>query len=251
MRCRRLIVAVLAIGITGSAWGAETGLMVGVHHTMNAYLLSPDGPGPYPGMLVLESSRGVNGPDIAFARALVQQGYVCLIPHYLEAYNDTSGGRYTSFTNDADAIYADLVSAAGSLAQTPQVHGSKIGAVGFSNGGLFAVWLAATHQVAAAVSYYGAVTGAGTDHDLTRFKPLFTASSAPLMLFVGSKDTYFRPTHRLIRILQDAGSPFQVQFYEDAHHEFDRPGLNDADHAAAADAWSRTMSFLAHNLKGQ
>lgn len=247
----RLIAIVVLAWLCGPVWGAETWMKVGAHQTMDANLLTPDGPGPYPGVLILESSRGVNAADIAFAHALVQQGYACLIPHYLEAYSDTSGDRYTSFTKDADAIYADLISAAASLAHTDAVRGHKVGAVGFSNGGFFVTWLAATHQVAAAVSYYAAITGAGTDHDLTRFKPLFSPSSAPLLLLVGTKDTYSRPTHRLVGMMREAGSPVRVRFFEDAHHEFDRPGLDDADRTAAAEAWTSTQRFLAYNLKGQ
>jgi carboxymethylenebutenolidase len=243
-----LAIAALAWMLAGSAWSAETDVRVGVRQNIGAKLISPDGPGPYPGVLVLETSRGLGAADIAFARALAQQGYVCLIPAYLEAHGVTAGHRSEGFTSEADQIYADLADAADMLSRSEKVRGSKVGAVGFSNGGFFATWLAATHKVSASISYYGAITGAGTDPGLSRFQKAFTASSAPLLLLVGTEDSYDGPTHHLVHILREANSPFQAEFYKGAHHEFDRRG-GSVDPAAAKDAWTRTLAFFAEHLK--
>lgn len=245
------IIAIVLGVVAGAAYGAESHLTVGVAHNVAADLIAPDGQGPYPGVLVLETSGGQSQADISFARTLAQQGYVCLVPAYLEPYGDTGRDRRAGFTNDADKIYADLVTAAEALQRTALVQGGKIGAVGFSNGGFFATWLAATHTVSAAVSYYGAINGAGTDRDLTRFQGAFNASSAPLLLLVGTEDHYQGPTHHLVRILQAVNSPYQVMFYPGANHEFERRPLGDADRTAATDAWTRTVLFFGQNLKGQ
>jgi len=89
---------------------------------------------------------------------------------------------------DAGPIYADLVDAVTVLQHTGGVNGAKIGAVGFSNGGYFALWLAATSKVQARVSYYGALSGAGTDKSLARFAQVFTASSSPVLILHGTAD---------------------------------------------------------------
>jgi dienelactone hydrolase len=247
----RLAIAGLLLHLAGPTQAAETAMSVGVHQNVAATLIAPDGPGPYAGVLVLESSRGISAADFAYARALMQEGYVCLVPNYLEAYGDTSERRQASFTTDADRIAADLANAADILAHTDKVRGGKIGAVGFSNGGFFATYLAGTHKVSAAVSYYGALTGAGTNRGLARFQAMFTAASAPLLLMVGTRDSYYQPTRRLVDILRHAGSPVQVQFFEDVHHEFERAPQNAADRTATTEAWKRTLGFFTAALKSE
>jgi dienelactone hydrolase len=49
-------------------------------------------------------------------------------------------------------------------------------------------------------------------------------------------------------IMRAANSPFRDRFYPGAHHEFDRTGGGEADRAAAADAWDRTLAFFARHL---
>jgi len=245
----RSAIAALAVLFAAPAWAGQSWIQVGVRGNIKASLIVPDGPGPYPGILVLSTSRGVGSFDTDFATRLAQQGYVCLVPFYLEAYGVMTKERVAGFTRYADTIYADLASATDRLAQLPQVRGGKIGAVGFSNGGFFTTWLAATHKVAAGVSYYGAITGAGTDDDFTRFGGYFNSASAPLLLMVGDEDHYRGPTHHLDRILRAASSPHQAIFYPGAHHEFDRVTLGDGDRQAATDAWQRTTDFLARYLK--
>jgi len=245
----RSAIAAVAILLATPAWAGQTWIQVGSRQNIRASLIAPDGPGPYPGILVLSTSRGVAGADTEFAARLVQQGYVCLVPFYLETYGVTGKDRFAGFTSYADTIYGDLASAVDTLARVPQVRGSKIGAVGFSNGGFFTTWLAATHKVAAGVSYYGAITGAGTDNDFGRFRGYFNSASSPLLLMVGDEDHYRGPTHRLAEVLRAASRPHQAIFYPGAHHEFDRVTLGDGDRQAATDAWQRTTDLFARYLK--
>ncbi|MDA8051665.1 MAG: dienelactone hydrolase family protein [Rhodospirillales bacterium] len=72
-----------------SALAGERTVMVGVHRTMQARLIIPDGRDPYPGVLLLSTSGGLQAADLDFARRLARHGYVVLVPSYLESYNDT------------------------------------------------------------------------------------------------------------------------------------------------------------------
>ena len=58
----------------------------------------------------------------------------------------------------------------------PKARKGAVGAVGFSNGGFFAMLLAATNRVKAGVSYYGALDGARTQPDLAQFSKRFSKS---------------------------------------------------------------------------
>lgn len=225
-------------------FGAAGTIGVGVKHNISTAVFVPDGPGPFPGMLVLEKSLGVEPPTLTYAKRLADAGYVCFVPYYLEAYGLTGNSRGESFTRSEEVIYTDLAEAADELQHHDKVNGSKIGAVGFSNGGFFAVMLAARGKVQAGVDYYGAITGFGTDPQLFRIKTAITSQSSPMLLLVGDKDGYYRPTMRLGVLLRDAQVPHLVHVYPGAPHEFEKFSVPDAD-----DAWNRMMRFIGRWLK--
>ena len=131
----------------GAARAERQKITVGKHREMTAILIAPDGPGPFPAVLVLHTSDGLGDADLAFAERLSKQGYVCLVPEFLDAYGITARSRADTFTTFATDIYDDFSAAVATLQHYPKVAGSKVGAVGFSNGGYFAMWLAATGKV--------------------------------------------------------------------------------------------------------
>ncbi len=243
--------------------------MVGVRHTMRATLITPDGAGPFPGIIVLHTSGGLETADLAYARVLAGEGFVCLVPEFMAAYGLDASSRQSTFTADAMPIYDDLVSALDTLASDPHVHGSKLGAIGFSNGGYFAVWLALTDKVQAGVGYYGAYSGAGTDRSLSRFVQTASATSAPVLILHGENDqtVHVNVAQHLANILAKAHAPFELHLYPDTGHLFDRGGFSTTsafgkssrfgdlagtdtgDTAADTDAYSRTLDFFQANLR--
>lgn len=255
----------IASGITASpAVAAQTDITVGTHNSMHATLVTPDGPGPYPGVLILHTSGGLEDDDIAYANRLAAEGYVCLVPAFMAAYGLSAQSRFDTFTRDGDSIYADLVAALGTLQNNPKVAGSKLAAIGFSAGGYFAVWLALTDKVQAAVGYYGAYSAAGTDKSLTHFARLAASSSAPILILHGEDDATVpvAAARHLASILEKAKAPYQIRIYAGAGHRFDRPyfrpasgfkmnqrgpelgGTSSGDSDANVDAWTRTTDFL-------
>jgi len=250
---RRTLAAlfVIAILLAPSARADESTVSVGAKQNMTAYLYTPDGPGPYPGILLLHTSAGLKGADIAYAKQLVSQNYVVLVPAFMAAYGITGRTRQNTFTTFADPIYADFVAALDMMARQPKVAGRKLGAIGFSNGGYFAMWFAATNKVAAGVAYYGAFNGAGTDRGLNRFHAAFTETSAPVLILHGTGDDTVPLTvaENLVSIAKAAGSPYEAQIYKGAWHQFERVGSGSENAAAAADAWPRTLAFFGKYLQ--
>ena len=247
-----LVIAGVASAASFAAAAADLKtITVGVHQNMRAVLVTPGDPGPHSALLVLHTSRGLEGADTAFAERLAQQGYVSLVPAFLEAYGITARTRRGTFTTDAEPIHADFIAALDTLRHTAAVDGNRLGAIGFSNRGYFATWLAATGKVQAAIAYYGAFSGAGSDLDLGRFRANFTPNSAPLLILHGTDD-HAVPLHlaqRLATILAAAGSPYEMQLYPGAEHRFERSPHSDADNATAANAWQRSLAFLRAHLK--
>lgn len=227
-------------------------IKVGVNKNMDAQLMTPDGPGPYPAILLLHTSGGLQSADLDYAKHLVAVGYVVLVPAFLDAYGIRARTRQLTFTTYAQPIYADFVASLDLLRSNDKVDGRKLGAIGFSNGGYFALWLAATGQVRAGISYYGALTGAGTDRSLSRFRQVFTNTSAPVLILHGTDDSTV-PVAKAIEldsILTAAQSRHEFRQYPGAEHRFDRDG-GAGNEAAAADAWQRTQGFLNKNLNDQ
>jgi carboxymethylenebutenolidase len=241
---------VCVLGMIATVTCAETkSLKVGVRQNMSATLVTPGSAGPYPGILLLHTSGGLEQADIAFANQLAQVGYVVLVPSFLDAYGISARTRQLTFTADAEPIYADLVAALNTLSHEPGVGGRKIGAIGFSNGGYFAMWLAATGKVHAGVSYYGALSGAGTDREQARFSSIFSKSSSPVLILHGTDDSTVPVgvAKRLAAIADSAGGRCEIHLYEGAGHLFDRDG-GSSNRAAATDAWQRTLDFLGKYL---
>lgn len=240
------------LALAQSAHAASATIYAGVNGKMKAVLMTPDGPGRHPAVLVLQTSAGVERQDFEYADRLVHEGYVALIPYYLDAYGISPLGRRKSFTKDAQPIYADLVACLDLLRKNDKVNGRNLGAVGFSNGGYFALWLAATGQVQAGISYYGAVTGDKSDNELNLFRRVFSAKSSPVLILHGDADSMV-PVQKAIEldsILTASGASHEIHIYPGAEHRFDRSG-GAANKTAANDAWTRSSEFLARNLKKQ
>lgn len=232
------------------ASAASTSIKVGVNQNMNATLLTPDGPGPYPAILLMHTSGGLQGADMEYAKRLLQEGYVVLVPAFMEAYAIQAKTRPLTFTTHAQAVYADFVASLDLLKRHEKVDGKKLGAIGFSNGGYFALWLAATRQVRAGISYYGALSGAGTDTQLSRFREVFTSTSAPVLVLHGADDSTvpINVAVRLGALLTTAQSPHELHQYAGAEHRFERD-RGAGNEAAATDAWQRTLRLLGKSLK--
>ena len=152
--------------------GETQSVEFGVHKRMDSELFQPAGPGPYPGILLMHTAMGLEQYDLDYAQRLSNQGYVVLVPRFLAAYHAITilrAFREHVFKAYGPSMYDDFVAGLAMLENNPKVRGAKLGAIGFSAGGYFALWLAATGKVQAGVSYYGAVHAAGGDPNLEHF----------------------------------------------------------------------------------
>lgn len=257
MDWKKLLLALFLAGHAGMAvWFASTGaiaadtvqLKTGAKQAMEATLYKPAGAGPFPAVLILHTSSGLRPPDHAYASKLADEGYVCLVPDFFKAYGLSQSNRQQTFTTHAQGIHADFIAAIDMLKKRQDVQADRIGAVGFSNGGYWALLLAANGQIQAGVSYYGAVTGAGTDRSLQAFQAAFTDKSSPVLVLHGARDTTVAAQNAefLVSILKKANVPHEFRLYPSAEHSFERGKM---DSEAAADAWERTLRFLNATLK--
>jgi dienelactone hydrolase len=104
--------------------------------------------------------------------------------------------------------------------------------------------------VQAAVSYYGALSGAGTDKSLSRFRQSFNPASSPVLILHGADDSTVpvAKATELDELLISLSVPHAYYQYPGAGHRFerDRSAANDL---AAYSAWEKTRAFLQTRLK--
>jgi len=246
-----MLVAVLSASIGSALAGTYTTktLTVGVRKNMEATLYMPDGPGPFPMVLVLHTSGGISSADQGYCGNLAKEGYICIAPAFLRAYGITAETRRLSFTKEAKAITGDFIEIIRELNALPKAKQGAVGAVGFSNGGFFAMILASMNRIKAGVSYYGALDGARAHPDLKPFQERFTSTSSPVLILAGENDSTIgmQPVRKMEEILKACGAPFELKVYPDTEHDFDRGNLRPGNAAAAKDAWTRTLAFLRAN----
>ena len=221
-------------------------MKVGVRGNMEATLYTPDGPGPFPSILVIHTSQGITAVDRDYCARLAREGFICIVPAFLRAYGIKQEFKEAAQTTDREAILADFRQIISELNRLPKARPGAVGAVGFSNGGFFSVLLAAQQQTKAGVAYYGALVGVMQPRSNNPFLQSFTSASAPVLLLAGANDTGLgmEPVRRLEQIIKTAGAPYELIAYPDAEHGFDRNNLRPGNGAAGTDAWTRTLAFL-------
>ena len=213
---------------------------------LSGYLCRPaKASGPLPAVLVVHENRGLNPYIEDVTRRLALQGYLALAPDALQPL-----GGYPGDEDQARALFAqldqhktrqDMLAAAQALQRHPDSNG-RLGVVGFCWGGGMAHWLAAQlPQLSAAVPFYGNHPAA---EDAARVR-------APLQIHFADVDERINaawPAYEAA--LKAAGARFEAYRYPGTQHGFHNDTTPRYDDAAARLAWSRTLDFLARQLKG-
>src|ERR1700680_3465280 len=214
--------------------------------SVQAMLYTPAGKGPFPALIVIHEYWGLNDWVKEQAAKLTDQGYVALaIDLYRGKVATTPDmGHELMRGVPEDRAKRDLHAAFEFLQSQPNVKKSRIGAIGWCMGGGYSLDVALQEPtLAAGVINYG---------HLATNPAALKKINAPILGLFGAQDRGIRPddVHRFEAAMKQAGKKIDVKIYDDAGHAFENPN-NKAGYRAddAADAWKRTVSFLAENLK--
>jgi carboxymethylenebutenolidase len=214
--------------------------------SVSAFLAKPDGPGPFPAVIVLHEWWGLDAWIKDQARALAREGYAALA---LDLYR----GKVTASQEEAhqlmmgtpmDRQTRDMKAAFAFLAARKDVVKSKIASVGWCMGGRNSFTLAIEEPtLAAAVVYYGAPPT----------EPASIAKiKAPMLGNFGGDDEGPSPAQakEFEAAAKKAGKTFDLKIYAGAPHAFANPNNPWKGYRkdAANDAWSRTTAFLRQYL---
>jgi len=214
------------------------------------YLFRPAGSGPFPAMLVLHSAGGLSDHERAYGRWLADQGYVAFVTDYFAPVDVTP--RTFDATFPFDVVREDLARAVDCVRSLAYVDNSRVGAVGFSLGGYFALTLGTREDVHAVIGYYA---GTGLVYDpIADRNPMMTSlatqMSAPVLLLHGDADIGFTVIGALQDSLMRAGKRSQLVPYPGVGHAFDFVTNSVSyDARATADAQARSLAFLQATLR--
>ena len=214
----------------------------------SGFLVTPEGKGPFPAVIVIQEWWGLDDWIKDQARALAKEGYVALAA-------DLYRGKVTKSQEEAHQLMmglpqerglSDLKGAYALLAARSDVKKDRIGAIGWCMGGMYTLKLATEEPgLKAAVAYYG----------LPPTDPAAIARiKAPVMGNYGAEDK--GPSPEQVKAfeaeMKKLGKTSDIKFYPGAGHAFANPNNPWKGYRpeAASDAWARTTAFFAKYLKG-
>ena len=207
------------------------------------FLALPDGPGPFPGVVVIHEAYGLNDNIRDITGRFAEAGYAALAADLFTGRNravcmarymtEMLMGRVNRYGID------DLKGALTYLAKLEQVDAHRLGAIGFCMGGSFAVAWACTDSRLKAIAPFYAVNPRPMDV-VSRSCPV--VGSYPERDFTAGAGRNLEATLTRHRVEHD------IKIYPGARHSFfnDRGGAYDKD--AAEDSWRRVMAFFGDRL---
>ena len=214
--------------------------------TVQAVLYTPPGKGPFPAIIVIHEYWGLNDWVKEQASKLADQGYEALaIDLYRGKVATTPDMAHELMRGlPEDRAKRDLHAAFEFLQSQPNVKKNRIAAIGWCMGGGYSLDVALQEPTLAAdVINYG---------HLATDPAALNKINSPILGLFGGQDRGITPddVHKFEAAMKQAGKKIEVKIYDDAGHAFENPNNKEGYRAAdAADAWQRTVSFLAENLK--
>jgi len=202
--------------------------------TVTAWEERPEGAGPFPAVLLMHGCAGVSGSNHEWSRWFRSQGYVALLvdswgPRGQDASCAPSRPNVPDLPNTER--FDDAVGALRWLHSRPYVDRARIGVIGWSNGGVFAMALVnepslerARHRgvilpepgFRASVGMYPGGCYSLVDELVSR----------PLMVLIGDADdwTIPGPCVAMVESMRRRGADAHVVLYPQAYHYFDVTG---------------------------
>ena len=214
--------------------------------TVHSLLFTPPGKGPFPGIVVIQEYWGLNDWVKEQASKLADQGYAALaVDLYRGKVADTPDVAHELMRGlPEDRAARDLHAAVEYLKSSPNVKKDRIAAIGWCMGGGLALNLALTEPtLTAVVINYG--------HLSTDPAAIQKIHAAVLGNF-GGQDRGIPPddVKKFEEMLKKEGKQADIKIYPDAGHAFQNPNNKSGYRAEdTADAWQRTVNFLATTLK--
>jgi carboxymethylenebutenolidase len=233
--------------------------------TCDAVLVSPQGTGPFPAVILYPDAMGLRPVKVDMATRLAAEGYTVLVinPFYRVRKAPVFPSTF-SFANPDDraqvmkmiaaldhgVVTRDALALISFLDAQPEVDRKKpMGAVGFCMGGAMTIWAAAARpeRVGAAVSFHG---GRLVTDDPNSPHRLVAKTKAAYHIGIAADDDAEEPDAKvaLRQAFAAAGRPATMEVYPGTRHGWTVPESDAHDPAQAARAWAAMVATFKEAL---
>lgn len=227
---------------------------------MEVYISEPEGPGPYPGVIVIQEAFGVTNHIERVSDRYSEAGYVVIAPdlYYRKGSRITLGYDESNFAAafelmesfTTETLLNDLNATIEHLNQHAKVKETKLGMVGFCVGGRI-TYLAASSftQLEACIVYYGGRIGVPFGEGLSPLEGT-SSISCPIMGNFGELDG--SPSPKDVGIIEAEltkhGKSYDFKIFPGATHGFNCDERSSFHPQVSEEAWSRSLGFFAQHL---
>ena len=230
-----------------------------------AYVARPEGPGPYPIVVVASEIFGLHAYIQDVCRRLAKAGYAAIAPGFFVRVEDPAPladmQRIQAIVGAAgyEQVMGDIAAALDWTSQQPWAREDRVGITGFCWGGKV-VWQAAARFAAidAGVAWYGrlAPSGTATPEQAAAGQPwpvdLADDLKGPVLGLYGGQDqgipnASVESMQAALRRAGAAGS--EIVLYADAPHGFHADYRASYRPTEAADGWRRLLAHFDARLK--
>ena len=275
--------AALVTGLAGCAAGLTTlpvkfaNVTPGAPQEISATLVRPAGAGPFPAVVQLHGCGGLEAQSYRWARWLAEHGYVALV---VDSFGPRGAKRDCRSAGPDDppitARFDDAFGALRYLQSLPSVRADRIAAIGWSQGGVYAIAVINGPSLERATKRgvdlppVGFAAGIGV-YPGGCFSLVNERVIRPLLVLIGGADDWTPAAEcdEMVTAMRSRGADASIVVYPGAYHYFDVEGQplavlteveNDAkpdghgatvayQPAAAADARRQVEAFLARHLR--
>jgi dienelactone hydrolase len=278
--------ALAAVAIVGALTSGCAGSLVthpvtfanvtpGAPQEIVATLVRPAGEGPFPAVVQLHGCGGLEAQSYRWARWLAAQGYVALVVDSFGPRNVKGDCRSGPDEPPITARFDDAFGALRYLQSQPFVVRDRIAAIGWSQGGVYAMAvingpsLERAKKRGVLLPSVGFAAGIGI-YPGGCFSLVNQQVVSPLLVLIGAADDWTPAAKcaEMVNAMKSRGADAAIVIYPGAYHYFDvegqslevlaevenddKPGGFGATVSyqpeAAADAYRRVQAFLARHL---
>lgn len=206
------------------------------------YYAHPSTPGTYPGVVMIHENRGLRPEIKRAAEELAAKGYHVLAVDLYQGTVMETQEEARAFSSQYDrAVGIENMAAAAAFLR--QEGATKLASLGWCFGGAESLALATSpYELDATVVYYGRLTA--SPEELGNL-------SAPLLGIFGEADSVvpLETVAAFEETLTQQNLPKEIYRYPGVGHAFANPSNPNFAPAETADAWEKTLAFLATHLK--
>ncbi|HEY4497061.1 MAG TPA: dienelactone hydrolase family protein [Candidatus Paceibacterota bacterium] len=208
---------------------------------INGFLARPESDGPYPGIVMIHEWWGLNENIKDMAQELAKEGYAVLAVDLFGKVATTSDEARTQVSSLNQDLALSNLRAATAYLRNEGVE--KIASLGWCFGGGQSLQLSLSgEELSATVIYYGQLTSDEKQLSMIHW---------PVLGIFGEEDQSIKveTVNDFENTLNGLGKTNDIYIYPAVGHAFANPSGTNYAPEETKDAWAKTLTFLAANLK--